>query len=165
MGEKIKRHKEPRTGHFEKEADGMLTGTVRDTHEIKFDEPTDLPVGAGDDEYPSPVDYMFASLVGCQISVLNQALKKARVDDFQITADAQIPPETTGTDNVPDEMPEHTGNRIKHVEIELTVEVAEEDVPRAERCLEVYDKGCIVGQSFRAGIEYTPHTAVETRNE
>lgn len=158
MGDPLERHSEPRKGHFETEDGSLLTGTIRDTHKITFDEPEDLPVGAGNDEYPSPVDYMFASLVGCQISVLNQALHKARVEDFRIEAEAQISPESMGTDDVPEEMPEHTGNRIEHIEIDITVEVPEQYESRAKRCLDVYDDGCIVGQSFRAGIEYTPTT-------
>jgi hypothetical protein len=34
---------------------------------------------------------------------------------------------------------------------------------RAQRCLDVYDTGCIVGQSLRAGIDYTPETSLETK--
>lgn len=165
MGDPLERHSEPRTGHFEVEDDSLLTGTVRDTHEITFDEPEDLPVGAGNDEHPSPVDYMFASLVGCQLSVLKQALHKARVDDFRIEAAAQISPGSMGTEDVPEEMPEHTGNRIEHIEIDITVEVPERHESRANRCLEVYDAGCIVGQSFRAGIAYTPTTDVSVLGE
>lgn len=165
MEEPLKRHSEPRTGHFTKEADGLLSGTVRDTHEIKFDEPEDLPAGAGDDEHPSPVDYMFASLIGCQISVLNQALHKARIEDFTIEAEAKISPDAMEADEVPDEMPPHTANRIQRIEIDLSIEVPEEFESRAQRCLDVYDQGCVVGQSFRAGIDYTTDTSLDVTEE
>ena len=157
----LERHEKPRKGHFTKEAEGLLRGVVRDRHEILFDEPEDLPAGAGDDEYPSPVDYLFSSLVGCQVSVLNQCLHKARVEDFRIEADAVIPPETLGDDAVADEMPGHTGKRITDVEIDITVTVPEEYESRAQRCLDVYDGGCIVGQSLRAGIDYHPEATLE----
>jgi len=152
---------EDRTAHLRKESDDYIRGVLRDKHDIFFDEPEDLPVGAGDDEYPSPVDYLLASLVGCQVSVLNQCLHKSRIEDFTIEADARIPPEAVGVDTTAEEMPNHTANRIEHVEISLTVQVPEEYAKRAERCLEVYDEGCIVGRSFKAGINYTPTTSLE----
>ncbi|MGM0591449.1 MAG: OsmC family protein [Halobacteriota archaeon] len=157
----LERHKEPRKGHFEKTADGFTRGVVRDTHEIVFDEPEDLPAGAGDDEYPSPVDYMFSSLIGCQISVLSQCLHKARIEDFTIEADAVVPPDKLDEDGVPQEMPEHTGKRVRHIDIDLTVSVPKEYETRAQRCLEVYDEGCIVGQSFKGGINYSNETNLE----
>lgn len=157
----LERHREPRTAQFQKTPGEPLRGVVRDRHEILFDEPEDNEYGDGHDEHPSPVDYMFASLVGCQLSVLSQCLEKARVEGFEITAEARIQPDAMGTDRVPEEMPSHTAKRVRHIEIEITVAVPEAYEPRARRCLEVYDDGCIVGQSFQAGIEYTPETRIE----
>lgn len=133
-------------------------GTLRGTHEVKSDEPEWLPVGGGNDEHPSPVDYMVASLVFCQLSVLSQALEKARVEEFHVSADAEI--DELGTDDVAEEMPENTANRVQHVSIDIDLEVPEEDESRARRCLEVYDTGCIVGQSFKNGVDYTPSTSL-----
>ena len=156
-----KRHTEPRKATFTKREGEHLVGLMRDKHEIVFDEPEDLEVGAGNDEHPSPVDYMFASLVGCQISVLNQCLEKARVEDFTIEADAAIDPESMSNAEIPEEMPSNTAKRIQHIDIDLTVTVPEEYESRASRCLEVYDQGCIVGQSYRAGVQYTPTVHLE----
>lgn len=147
----------PKDGRFEKSSSepGKTVGTVNatgDSHRVVFDEPEPL----GDDEHASPVAYMFSSLVACQLSVLAQCLEKSRVDEYEITADAEI--DRRGRDEVAEEMPPHTAKRIEHIHIDIELEVPEEFQERAERCLEVYDKGCIVGQSFRAGIDYTPDT-------
>lgn len=153
---------EGRTGHFVTSADEATRGTIRDKHEVFFDEPTFLPVAGGTDEGPSPVDYLMASLAGCQLSVLDQCLKKSRVDDYEIEATATIT--TAGEEEIPDEMPENTANRISEMDIDITLTVPENERSRAERCLEVYDRGCIVGQSLRAGIEYDPRTRIEVRD-
>lgn len=161
----LERYRKPRRASFQKSQGELLRGTVRDRHEILFDEPPDMEVGGGDDAHPSPVDYMFASLVGCQLSVLNQCLEKARVEGFEIEADARIDPAGVDEEEVTDEMPSNTRKRIRHIEVDITLTVPSEYEGRAARCLEVYDAGCIVGQSFRAGIEYTPETHLEVAGE
>lgn len=135
---------------------------VRDKHEILYDEPEFLEYGAGNDEYPGPVDNMVASLGACQISVLEQCLEKARIEDFHI--EASVSADQVDREEIPDEMPSNTAQRIKHVDVNLRVTVPEEDRGRARRCVEVYDAGCIVGQSFRAGIDYTPQVTLETED-
>jgi organic hydroperoxide reductase OsmC/OhrA len=52
----------------------------------------------------------------------------------------------------------HHAGRISHISVDLTLEVPGEYESRARRCLDVYDTGCVVGQSYRQGIEYTPST-------
>lgn len=151
---------EPPRGQFVASADDQFThGVIRGTHEIRFDEPEFIPVGSGTDEYPWPVDHLFASLVACQVSVLKQCLEKARIDEFEIRATADI---DWDEGDIPKEMPENTAARIDHIAIDLDVRVPGEYESRAERCLAVYDRGCIVGQSLRAGIDYTPSTNLET---
>ena len=152
----------PKDGHFEKTSDapGKTVGRINatgDSHTVVFDEPRPH----GDDEHASPVGYMFSSLVACQMSVLAQCFEKSRIEEYEIEADAAI--DRRGSDEVAEEMPAHTAKRIEHVQIDLSVEVPEEFEDRARRCLEVYDQGCIVGQSFRAGIEYTPETELTVR--
>ena len=152
----------PKDGHFEKSssAPGKTVGVVNATgesHRVVFDEPEPL----GDDEHASPVAYMFSSLVACQLSVLAQCLEKSRIEEYEITADAEI--DRRGRDEVAEEMPAHTAKRIEHVAITIDLEVPAEYEDRAQRCLEVYDQGCIVGQSFRAGIDYTPTTELRLR--
>lgn len=148
-----------RSGHFETSRDEQTRGTVRDTHEVVFDEPEFLPVAEGDDTAPSPVDYLLSSLAGCQLSVLDQCLKKSRVEDYHVTCDATIT--EVGEGQIPEEMPGNTANRIHHVDVEITLTVPEADESRARRCAEVYDVGCIVGQSLRAGVDYDQSVTVE----
>lgn len=151
---------EPR-GRFVASADEPFTrGVIRGKHELIFDEPEFIPVGAGEDAHPWPVDYLVASLAACQVSVLEQCLEKARIDSYEIEATADI--DARGAEAVPAEMPENTGSRIEHVAIDIDLEVPAADEGRARRCLDVYDKGCIVGRSLRAGIDYTPTTSLET---
>lgn len=116
-------------------------------------------MGAGTDEHSSPVDYLGFALTACQVSVLEQVLEKARVEAYEIDLDWEI--DRRGAEDVPEEMPSNTATRVEHVSIDLTVRVPEEYEPRAKRCLDVYDSGCIVGQSFKRGIDYTPRTALE----
>lgn len=152
---------EGRSGHFVTTRDERTRGTVRDTHEVVFDEPEFLPVAEGNDTAPSPVDYLLSSLAGCQLSVLDQCLKKSRVDDYRIECEATI--EDVGEGEIPEEMPGNTANRIHHVDIEITLTVPEAHESRAQRCAEVYDIGCIVGQSLRAGIDYDQTVTVDVR--
>jgi uncharacterized OsmC-like protein len=152
----------PKYGHFEMTSGsayktiGAVHADGRESHEIIFDEPDPR----GDDDHPSPVMYLFASLVGCQMAVLCAALEKARIEDFRIKADAES---ERSLDEVAEEMPDGTAKRIEHIDIDLTLEVPKEYEDRAQRCLDVYDTGCIVGQSLRAGIDYTPETSLETK--
>lgn len=148
------------TAHFEKRADEVTEGEIRGKHELRADEPEWLPIGGGNDEHPAPGDYLMTALVTCQISVLSQCLEKSRIENYHIEADATI--DEIGQAEVPEEMPDNTTNRVEHIDVELTLEVPEEYASRAERCLEVYDAGCIVGQSYVAGIDYTPSVSLET---
>lgn len=134
-------------------------GTVRGKHELQSDEPPWLPVGGGTDDHPAPVDYLVSSLVLCQLSVLSQALEKARVEEYHLSADAEV--DRLGRGDVAEGMPPNTANRIEHIAVDVTLSVSPEDEARARRCLEVYDSGCIVGQSLRAGVSYTPEATVE----
>lgn len=133
---------------------------VRGRHEISYDEPEFLEYGAGEDEYAGPVDHMVASLGACQISVLEQCLEKARIEEFHV--EAELSADQVDRDEIPEEMPSNTAQRIRHVDVDIRVSVPEEDRGRARRCIEVYDAGCIVGQSFRAGIDYTPEVTLDS---
>lgn len=134
-------------------------GNVRGEHVLYSDEPDFLPV-EGEDAHPAPVDYLVFGLLACQASVLTQCFEKARIADYEIDASAAI--RDMRTDDMPDAMPDHTANRIEHIDIGIDVTVPENERARAERCLSVYDDGCVVGQSLRAGIEYTPRTSLAT---
>lgn len=144
-----------RSGHFEMTSDTYTRGNVRG-HEIKSDESEPF----GDAAHPSPVDYMLTSLATCQMAVLSRGLEKARIDEYRIEVNAETVEQDLG--DVDDTMPEETAKRIPEIDIELTLEVPDEYTNRAERVLDVYDEGCVVGQSFKAGIHYEPETNIET---
>lgn len=60
--------------------DDIARGLVRGKHELFADEPEWLEEpGAGNDAHPAPVDYLVFGLVSCQVEVLDQALRKARM--------------------------------------------------------------------------------------
>jgi uncharacterized OsmC-like protein len=140
----------------------FATGMVREKHELRVDEPEWLePPGAGKDAYPAPVDYMVFGLVACQLEVLYQALEKARVEDFEIEARAEVT--EVGEDQPADEMLAHHAGRISHIDVDVSLTVPEEFEGRAQQCLNAYDTGCVVGQSFRQGIDYTPRTSLTVR--
>lgn len=141
--------------------DRPVEGQVRD-HSFEIDDSESLPYG-GHDLAPSAVDYMVAGLAGCQLAVLSQCLRKARIDDFEI--DIHAVPDDWWREDVSEDLPENQVKRIDHVDVEVEVTVPEEYEQRARRCLDVYDEGCIVGQSFRAGIEYTPETSLSVESE
>lgn len=54
----------------------------------------------------------------------------------------------------------HHAGRVSHVSVDLSLTVPAEFESRARRCLDVYDTGCVVGQSYRQGIQYTPRTSL-----
>lgn len=140
--------------------DEYRRGVLREKHEVVSDEPKFLPI-AGNDDHPAPVDYLVFGLLACQASVLTQCFEKSRIGEFDITAVAEIT-SMGAVEEHPEEMPDHTANRIDHIDIEIEIRVPERFRSRAARCADVYDQGCVVGQSLRAGVEYTPSTTVET---
>lgn len=140
--------------------DEIATAVVRGKHEVPIDEPEWLPMGVGNDEHPAPVDHLVVALVACQVEVLDQALQRARVETYDIEATAEIDGLAMG--DAPEGMPANTGQLIEHIDVELAVETTEAFEGRVQRCLDVYDGGCIVGRSYRAGIDYTPRTEVRT---
>ncbi|WP_418280622.1 OsmC family protein [Halorubrum sp. DTA98] len=149
---------EGRNATFHKKAGEPTEGRCRDRHDVLIDEPEWSEFG--EDRAPSPVDYLMIAVTSCQVSVLSQSFDKAGIEDYEIDVNSTI--DRVGADSVPDEMPAHTANRIQHVDIEIDVTVPDEYAEAAQRSLDVYDQGCIVGQSFRSGIDYTPHTSLET---
>ncbi|MFB6130848.1 MAG: OsmC family protein [Salinigranum sp.] len=138
-----------------------VEGSIRN-HEIEVDDSKTLEYG-GEDLAPSAVDYMVLGLIGCQLSALTQCLRKARIESFEVDARAELG-DWWRTD-VPEDLPGNLVKRVDDIEVYLDVTVPEEYESRARRCLDVYDQGCIVGQSFRAGIDYTPETTLSVASE
>jgi len=134
-----------------------VTSARTGRHELFVDESEHIPGSEGEQEHPSPVDYLVFALVGCQVSVLEQALHGAGVEEYEIEAVGAV--DSLGDDDVPEEMPAHTAARVDHVD--LTLEVPEEYGEAARDCLEAYNAGCIVGQSLSRGTEYTSSKQIE----
>ncbi|WP_049985674.1 OsmC family protein [Halobellus rufus] len=119
---------------------------------------------AGEDEHPAPVDFLLLSLASCQASVLNQCLEKKDVEIYRIVCEAVID-EYSRTDEMPEEMPSNTGLRIDHITVKMVLHTTPRYQEKAERCLSVYDEGCIVGKSLNGGIDYTPLVALEVTED
>jgi len=47
--------------------------------------------------------------------------------------------------------------RVQRIAVYIEPEVAEEDVPRTKRCLEIFEDYCVVTASVRGGIDVTAH--------
>jgi len=122
-------------------------------HELLVDEGEHIPGSEGEQEHPSPVDYLVFALVSCQVSVLEQALHKSGVEEYEIEAVGVV--DSLGDGEISDGMPAHTAARVDHVDVDVTLEVPEEYGDEARDCLDAYNTGCIVGQSLTDGIEYT----------
>lgn len=88
---------------------------------------------------------------------------EARIEDWEIEISAI--PDDWWREEIPEDLPENQVKRIDNIEVRVDLTVPEEYGERAQRCLEVYDQGCIVGQSFRAGIEYSPETSLLVESE
>lgn len=128
-------------------------------HELRVDESEHIPGSEGEQEHPSPVDYLVFALVSCQVSVLEQALHEGGVEEYDIEAVGAV--DSLDNDEVPDGMPAHTAARVDHVDVDLTLEVPEEYEEEARGCLDAYNAGCIVGQSLMGGISYTSSKSIE----
>lgn len=136
-----------------------VTQARTDRHELLVDEGEHIPGSEGEQEHPSPVDYLVFALVSCQVSVLEQALYGAGVEEYEIEAVGAV--DSLDNDDIPDEMPAHTAARVDHVDVDITLEVPGEYGEEARDCLDAYNAGCIVGQSLTDGIEYTSSKSLE----
>lgn len=138
--------------------EGYTTGRLRDKHELISDEPEWLPESsAGDDDHPAPVDFLLMSLNVCQVSVLQQCLERNDVEAYRIECEGVLDEYDTAEEH-PEEMPAHPALRIDHITITMSLVTTDTYKDQASLCLSIYDDGCIVGQSLRGGIEYTPLT-------
>jgi len=151
---------EERACEFSAGTDTSYNKATINGNTIQFDEGDDVPGATGDQEFPSPVDYLLASLVGCQVSVLEQTLHQAGIDEYNIHAYGQI--EQTDQDDVPETVPNHTATRIDHIDVDVTLSVPDRYQTDAEECLNTYNAGCIVGQSLLNGIDYTSNKEIKT---
>lgn len=147
------------TASSEESVNRGVTRARTGRHELFVDESEHIPGSEGEQEHPSPVDYLVFALVSCQVSVLEQALHGAGVREYEIEAVGAV--DSLGDDDVPEEMPAHTAARVDHLDVDVTLEVPKEYEDEAHDCLDAYNAGCIVGQSLTRGIEYTSSKEIE----
>jgi len=137
-----------------------LTRQARYRFGVEFDDGTTLtvdeaaPLGAGDGPNPSR---LLATAVGhCLSASLSFCLERAKVDlaDLRTTVDVRMERNDRGR------------LRIGGIAVTLDPRVAPDDLPRIQRCLEVFEDYCVVTESVRGGIPVEvsvhPATAPET---
>lgn len=97
----------------------------------------------GEGSGPNPPRLLAVAVGHCMSSSLIFCLKKARIPAKAI--------ETTVTTNL---FRNETGKlRIRSIDVQINLEVNEEDKPRLNRCLDLFEDYCTVTQSIRKGIE------------
>jgi organic hydroperoxide reductase OsmC/OhrA len=116
--------------------------------ELIVDEPAPLGEGAG----PGASALLAAAVGDCLASSLLFCLAKAHIEVGDLEAGVRI---TKGRN-------ERGRLRVTRLDVELRPAVAEADVPRMQRCVEVFEDYCTVTGSIRDGIdvrvEVTPVT-------
>lgn len=115
-------------------------------HTMHTDEPPDLGHSfkkGGRGEAPSAFDYFIASGMACQVNTLEQMLHKARITDYEIEA------ECTGYTFTEDNL-----KRIQKLELAITLTISEDAESRAQRCLDVYEEGCVVGETLKRAVDF-----------
>lgn len=115
-------------------------------HTMHTDEPPDLGHSfkkGGRGEAPSAFDYLIAAGMGCQVNTLEQMLHKARITEYDI--EAECTGYTFTEDNV---------KRVQRLDLRITLTVPEDVESQADRCLDVYEKGCVVGETLKRAVEF-----------
>lgn len=114
-------------------------------HGLYIDEPEHLAHSfkkGGRGEAPSALGYLLTAAMGCQVNSLEQMLHKARLTDYEIDA------ECTGYTVIEEDI-----KRVQKISLEIALTVPADKESRANRCLEVYEKGCVVGETLKRGID------------
>lgn len=116
-------------------------------HGLYIDEPEDLSHSfkkGGKGEAPTAFGYLLSAAMGCQVNSLEQMLHKARIEeDYEI--EAECVGYTVTKDNI---------KRIQRLELEITLTIPEEKESAAQRCLDVYEKGCVIGETLKRGMKF-----------
>jgi uncharacterized OsmC-like protein len=115
-------------------------------HTMHTDEPPDLGHSfkkGGRGEAPSAFDYLITAGMACQVNTLEQMLHKARVTDYEIEA------ECTGFTFTEDNL-----KRVQKLELAITLTVPEDAASQAQRCLDVYEEGCVVGETLKRAVDF-----------
>lgn len=114
----------------------------------------DEPAPLGEGEGPNPARLLAVAVANCLASSLLFCLRKARIEVSGLTATA------TGS------MARNERGRLRVTEISVTLvpTVAEADIPRMGRCIEIFEDFCPVTAAVRRGVEVsvsvTPRVAI-----
>jgi organic hydroperoxide reductase OsmC/OhrA len=120
---------------YEFRADFGLPGVA----EMALDEPAPLGDGAG----PNPARLLAAAVANCLASSLLFCLRKARIE---VTGMAVSAAGTMARN-------EKGRLRVTAIDVTLTPSVAEGDIPRMNRCVEIYEDFCPVTAAVRKGVD------------
>lgn len=110
------------------------------------DEPPDLGHSfkkGGRGEAPSAFDYLLAAGMGCQVNTLEQMLHKARITEYEVEA------ECTGYTVTQENL-----KRVQKLALAITLRVPPEKESQGQRCLDVYEKGCVVGETLKRAVDF-----------
>jgi organic hydroperoxide reductase OsmC/OhrA len=120
---------------YEFRADFGLPGVA----EMTLDEPAPLGDGAG----PNPARLLAVAVANCLASSLLFCLRKARIEvsGMAISAAGTMARNEKGR------------LRVTAINVTLTPSVAEGDIPRMNRCLEIYEDFCPVTAAVRKGVD------------
>jgi organic hydroperoxide reductase OsmC/OhrA len=127
----------------------MLTQVGEYSFNITFDETaipdllTDEGAPLGEGRGPNPSRMLLAAIANCLSASLLFAMRKYKNTPARITADVRG---TLGR-NAEGRL------RVQHVEVDLNLADAAEDVEHIERILQQFENFCVVTESVRAGIE------------
>lgn len=108
---------------------------------LLIDEPP--PLGAG--EGPNASRLLAAAVGNCLSASALFCLRKARVDvrSMRTRVETELGRNEQGR------------LRVQRISVRLEPEIAEEDLPRAKRCLDIFEDYCVVTASVRGGVEVT----------
>lgn len=124
-------------------ADPLLKGVSL----ILVDEPPPLGEGVG----PNPARLLAMAVASCLSASALFCLRKARIEVHGLRTRART---TVGRN-------EEGRLRIEEMRVEVRPEVDRADLPRMDRCLELFEDFCIVTQSVRRGLRVTVRVDAE----
>jgi uncharacterized OsmC-like protein len=104
---------------------------------------TDEPPPLGQGKGPNPACLLAAAVGNCMSASLKFCLDRSRMDlvEMSVRVDGSIVRNERGR------------FRIASLRVRLEPTLAEADLERISRCLEIFEDFCIVGQSVQQGIE------------
>ena len=103
----------------------------------------DEPAPLGEQRGPNPTRVLASALAACLGSSLLFCLRKARVDvkGLSVRAEGTVQRNPRGR------------LRVASLRLQLLPSVAQADIPRMARCLEVFEDFCVVTESVRHGVD------------